>query len=167
MPNQADTNALPPFGSEDLRLPDDCAAVARAHRGPAAAYLQRLGGRVGFGSGRPWSSSTWPASGSTPGSRSAATSTRSSRRPARCWRRPAAAQSRSSSPPTPTTRPHPPSPHDRKLKLEPAADAGDLFELDPRLERRPTREDRPQALRLGLQGDEPARDAHRRWASTR
>ncbi len=33
---------------------------------------------------------------------------------------------------------HPPSPHDRKLRLELPADADRLFELDPRLQRRPT-----------------------------
>lgn len=32
----------------------------------------------------------------------------------------------------------PPSPHDRKLRLELPANAAELFELDPRLERRPT-----------------------------
>jgi nicotinamidase-related amidase len=32
----------------------------------------------------------------------------------------------------------PPSPHDRKLKMKFPADPGDLFELDARLERRPT-----------------------------
>lgn len=33
---------------------------------------------------------------------------------------------------------HPPSPHDRKLRLDLPADAGDLFGLDARLQRRPT-----------------------------
>jgi nicotinamidase-related amidase len=33
---------------------------------------------------------------------------------------------------------HPASPHDRKLKLDLPAQAADLFQLDPRLERRPT-----------------------------
>jgi nicotinamidase-related amidase len=32
----------------------------------------------------------------------------------------------------------PPSPHDRKLRLDLPADVGDLFALDPRLQRRPT-----------------------------
>jgi len=128
------------FGSEDLRLPTDL-------RGPLLAHLHALrerylrrgwGGRVGFGTrpavvvidlARFWLDPTKQI-GSNLDSVVAAT--------CRVLQTARAA----GSPIFFTTFAHDPaeptSPHDQKLKLELPVDAITLFELDPRLERRPT-----------------------------
>jgi nicotinamidase-related amidase len=128
------------FGSEDLRLPAEL-------RGPLLDHLSKLrerylrrgwGGRVGFGNrpavividlARFWLD---PAQqiGSNLDSVVAATS--------RVLHSARAAELAIFF----TTFAHdaaePPSPHDKKLALELPADAAGLFELDPRLQRRPT-----------------------------
>ena len=128
------------FGSDDLALPDDLREPLRAHlEDLRAKYLQRgWGERVGFG-----------------------------QRPAvividlaNYWLRPSvhiganldsvvqntckvlAGARQANLPIFFTSFAHdpadPPSPQNRKLKWQISDDAGDLFELDPRLERRPT-----------------------------
>jgi nicotinamidase-related amidase len=127
------------FGSEDLRLPDDLRESLRAHlEDLRTKYLQRgWGERVGFGE-----------------------------RPAvividlaNYWLRPSvhiganldsvventckvlAGARKANLPIFFTSFAHdpadPPSPQNKKLKWQISADPGDLFELDPRLERRP------------------------------
>jgi nicotinamidase-related amidase len=129
----------PHFGSDDLRLPD-------ALRGPLRAHLAELrdryhardwGGRVGFGE-RPAVvvidlTRFWLDPKQQIGSRldpvvETACQILEASRAARI-------------PIFFTTFAHDPahpfSPHDRKLRLDLSADAGDLFALDPRLKRRP------------------------------
>ena len=139
MPDAGDQRL--PFGSDDLSLPD-------ALRGPLRAHLDELreryrkrgwGGPVGFGR-RPalvvvdlalsWTDSTRPAMGSAVDSVVEATArVLSAARAAgifvvfTTWAHDPAA---------------PPSPHDAKNALHLGPGDEQLFELDPRLERRPT-----------------------------
>ena len=126
------------FGSSDLRLPDELRAPLRAHlRDLRAKYLARgWGDRVGFGQrpalvvidlARYWLDQSVHI-GSNLDSVVLAT----------C--RVLAAARDAGLPVFFTTFAHdpadPPSPQNLKLKWEIPPDAGDLFELDPRLERR-------------------------------
>src|SRR5215831_17491372 len=128
------------FGSEDLRLPDDL-------RGPLLAHLDQLreayrrrgwGGRVGFGT-RPAVvvidlARYWLDAKQQIGSRLDPVVE------ATC--RILTAARAANVPIVFTTFDHDPaepaSPHDKKLKLHLPADTGELFALDPRLQRLPT-----------------------------
>lgn len=128
------------LGSTDLRLPDDL-------RGPLLSHLQALrdrylrrgwAGRVGFGD-RPAVividlARYWLDPGQQIGSPLDAV--------VQATRRVLDAARAASVPIFFTSFAHDPaepaSPHDRKLSLRLPDDVGDLFELDPRLERRPT-----------------------------
>jgi len=130
----------PGFGADDLRLPDDIREPVLMHlRDLREKYLQRdWAGRVGFGK-RPalividmakfWLHPTMQmGSNLDPVIQS-------------CCRVLSAARA-AGIPIFFTTYAYdpanPPSPHDRKLKMRIPADSSDLFEIDPRLERRPT-----------------------------
>jgi maleamate amidohydrolase len=128
------------FGSADLRLPDDL-------RGPLLAHLDELrakyllrgwGGRVGFGArpalvvidlARFWLDTREQIGSDLDAVVTAACGVLKAARAARV-------------PVFFTTFAHdpasPPSPQNRKLRLDLPADGTDLFALDPRLERRPT-----------------------------
>jgi nicotinamidase-related amidase len=127
-------------GSEDLRLPEALRGPLQAHLDDLRQrYLQRgWGGRVGFGR-RPALvvidlARFWLDPGKQIGSSldSVVEATCSVLRAARA----------SGVPVFFTTFAHdpaqPPSPHDRKLRLELPSDAAGLFDLDPRLQRQPT-----------------------------
>lgn len=140
--SRASTNPTshPQFGSDDLRLPEELRWPLRDHlQQLAAAYARRKwGGRVGFGT-RPaivvidlakfWLDPTQQI-GSNLDSVVAAT----------C--RILAAARAAQVPIFFTTYAYdaadPPSPHDRKLSFQLPANAAELFELDPRLQRQPT-----------------------------
>ncbi len=127
-------------GSDDLRLPDEL-------RGPLVAHLDALreryrrrgwGGRVGFGD-RPAVvvidlARFWLDERQQIGSRLDAVVDATCRvlRAARAASVPVFFTTFDHDPA------HPASPHDKKLALKIAPDAGGLFELDPRLERRAT-----------------------------
>lgn len=133
-------DAKKPAGSEDLRLPDTL-------RGPLLEHLNDLreryrqrgwGGRVGFGQ-RPavvvidlacfWlDPGQQIGSGLDPVVQAACSVLQAAR----------AAQVPIFFTTFAHDACHPRTPHDQKLHLELPADAGRLFELDPRLERRPT-----------------------------
>ena len=135
-----DGDAKPKFGSNDLRLPD-------ALRGPLLAHLKDLkeayvrrswAGRVGFGT-RPAVividlAKYWLDPGQQIGSSLDAV--------VLATRRVLDAARAASVPIVFTTFAHdpaePPSPHDRKLRFQFPADAAELFELDPRLNRQST-----------------------------
>ena len=128
------------FGSNDLQLPDEIRGPLLAHiEDLRQRYLQRgWGGRVGFGS-RPALvvidlARFWLEPGQQIGS------DLNSIVVATCDV--LAAARRAGLPIFFTTFAYdpaePPSPHDRKLQFNVPADAAALFELDPRLERRPT-----------------------------
>ncbi len=128
------------FGSADLRLPDEL-------RGPLLSHLQALrerylqrgwAGRVGFGA-RPAVividlAKYWLDPGQQIGSPldEVVVATRRVLDAARAASVPIFFTSFAHDPA------EPPSPHDQKLKFQFPANAVELFELDPRLERRPT-----------------------------
>jgi maleamate amidohydrolase len=128
------------FGSDDLALPADLRAPLQAHlRSLREAYLRRgWAGRIGFGT-RPAllvidMAKFWLDPKRQIGSRL------ESVLEATCQVLAAARQAQL--PIFFTTYDydpaHPPSPHDRKLVLDLPPDAQELFQLDPRLERRPS-----------------------------
>ncbi len=128
------------FGSDDLRLPSALRAPLLAHlQELRAAYVRRhWAGRVGFGA-RPAVvvidlANYWLDPAKQIGSNLDAVVA------ATC--RVLAAARGAGVPVFFTSFAHdpaePPSPHDKKLQLKLPADPGNLFELDPRLERRPT-----------------------------
>ena len=130
----------PSFGSDDLRLPDDLRGPLRAHLDQLReAYRRRSwGGRVGFGV-RPAVlvidlARFWLDAREQIGSHLDPVVE------ATC--RILAAARAANVPIVFTTFDHDPaepaSPHDKKLKLHLPADTGELFALDPRLQRRPT-----------------------------
>jgi nicotinamidase-related amidase len=128
------------FGSSDLALPEDLGRPLRAHLARLReAYLRRnWAGRVGFGT-RPavlvidlaiyWLDPRRQIGSNLDAVVHAACQVL---RAARAARVPIFFTSYAHDPAKP------PSPHDRKLKIELPADAAGWFELDPRLERRPT-----------------------------
>ncbi|HLQ44270.1 MAG TPA: isochorismatase family protein, partial [Planctomycetaceae bacterium] len=128
------------FGSADLRLPDELRGRLRSHlQSLRERYLHRgWGGRVGFGV-RPAVividlARYWLDPGQQIGSSLDAV--------VLATRRVLDAARAASAPIFFTSFAHdpaePPSPHDRKLKFQFPANAAELFELDPRLERQPT-----------------------------
>src|SRR6266540_4018179 len=128
-----------PFGSEDLRLPDDLRGPLRAHLDQLReAYRRRgWGGRVGFGA-RPAVvvidlARYWLDAREQIGSHLDPVVE------ATC--RILTAARAANVPIVFTTFDHDPaepaSPHDKKLELRLPTDAGELFALDPRLQRRP------------------------------
>jgi maleamate amidohydrolase len=135
MSNPSDHN-----GSQDLALPAEL-------RGPVQAHLQKLreayrrrgwAGRVGFGA-RPALlvidlAAYWLDPKQRIGSHLGAVveATCQVLRAARAAQVPIFFTSFAYDPA------HPPSPHDHKLKMDVPAQASELFQLDPRLERRPT-----------------------------
>ena len=128
------------FGSDDLALPEDLRGPLRAHLSRLReSYLKRgWAGRVGFGS-RPAVvvidlAMYWLDPKRQIGSNlnSVVDATCQVLKAARAANLPIFFTSFAHDPA------HPPSPHDRKLKMEFPADPGDSFQLDPRLERRPT-----------------------------
>lgn len=130
----------PRFGSGDLALPDDLRGPLHDHlRSLRGAYLRRdWAGRVGFGV-RPAVlvidlANYWLDPKKQIGSNlnSVVEATAQVLRAARTAQLPVFFTSFAHDPA------FPPSPHDRKLKMNFPADPGGLFELDPRLERRPT-----------------------------
>jgi nicotinamidase-related amidase len=130
-----------PFGSDDLRLPDELRGPLRTHlTALRAAYQARgWGGRVGFGR-RPallvidlalW----WTRPRSSPLASSVDSVVEATCRlleAARAAEIPVFFTSYAHDPADP------PSPHDRKLQLTVKPGDEGLFELDPRLGRRPT-----------------------------
>jgi nicotinamidase-related amidase len=127
-------------GSDDLRLPDALRGPLLAHmRDLRERYLRRdWAGRVGFGRrpavvvidlARYWLD---PAHKIGSGLGAVVEATCAVLRAARAAQVPIFFTTYAHDPS------RPPSPHDRKLCLNLPADAGGLFELDPRLERRPT-----------------------------
>lgn len=128
------------FGSSDLRLPDELRGPLRSHlQTLRGRYIQRgWAGRVGFGS-RPAVividlAKYWLDPGQQIGSPldPVVLATRRVLDAARATNVPIFFTTFAHDPA------EPPSPHDRKLQFRLPADAGALFELDPRLERRPT-----------------------------
>jgi maleamate amidohydrolase len=129
-----------PIGSEDLRLPEALRAPLLAHLDELREAYRRRGwaGRVGFGV-RPAVlvidlARFWLDERQQIGSRLAPVVEAACR---------VLSAARSAGVPVFfTTYDHDPaepaSPHERKLALKLPADAGDLFDLDPRLQRRPT-----------------------------
>lgn len=128
------------FGSTDLRLPDELRGLLLTHlQSLRERYLHRgWAGRVGFGT-RPAVividlARYWLDPGQQIGSPLDAV--------VQATRRVLDAARAASVPIFFTSFAHdpaePPNPHDRKLSLRLPDDVGDLFELDPRLERRPT-----------------------------
>ena len=128
------------FGSDDLRLPADLRLPVLAHLNELRErYLRRgWGGRVGFGTrpavvvidlARFWLDPKHQIGSNLDSVVEAACRVLQAARAARL-------------PIFFTTfafdSAEPPSPHDKKLKLDLPANASELFELDPRLERRPT-----------------------------
>lgn len=128
-----------PFGSADLRLPDDLreplqAHIAQLHR----RYLDRgWGGRVGFGKrpalividlARFWTEPTTQIGSDV---ESVVQSTLSVLEAARAANIPVFFTSYALDPSDP------PSPQNKKLRLGTAAQDPAMFELDPRLQRRP------------------------------
>jgi maleamate amidohydrolase len=138
----ADTPATPlPFGADDLRLPDALRGPLRAHLAALREhYRQRgWGGRIGFGRrpalividlARAWTDASYRAVGSDVDAVVAAAG------------RLLEAARAAGIPVIFTTFAHdpaePPSPHDAKSALRPGPGDEKLFELDPRLGRRPT-----------------------------
>lgn len=129
-----------PFGSADLALPDDVRGPLLAHlRDLREAYLRRRwAGRVGFGA-RPAVvvidlAKYWLDPKNKIGSKLDVVleSTCQVLRAARAAKVPIFFTTFAFDPA------FPPSPHDQKQHLELPAQAAELFELDPRLERRPT-----------------------------
>lgn len=127
-------------GSADLRLPDELRAPLLAHlQHLKARYLERhWGGRVGFGS-RPALvvidlARYWLDPGQQIGSNldSVVEATQGVLASARAAKIPIFFTTYAYDPAEPA------SPHDRKLEFKLPPDAAPLFELDPRLERRPT-----------------------------
>jgi maleamate amidohydrolase len=128
------------FGSTDLALPEDLRGPLHAHLVKLReAYLRRgWAGRVGFGA-RPavlvidlatyWLDPKRQIGSSLDTVVDAACQVLSAARSAQV---PIFFTTFAFDPATP------PSPHDRKLKLELPPQAAELFQLDPRLERRPT-----------------------------
>jgi len=127
------------FGSDDLRLPDELREPLRAHlEDLRAKYLQRgWGERVGFGE-RPAVividlANYWLRPSVHIGANldSVVENTCQVLAAARSANLPVFFTSFAHDPADP------PSPQNRKLKWQIAAEPGDLFELDPRLQRRP------------------------------
>jgi nicotinamidase-related amidase len=127
------------FGSEDLTLPDELRLPLQAHlKKLREAYVQRgWAGRVGFGA-RPALlvidlATYWLDPHKQIGSNldAVVAATCQILQAARAAQMPIFFTTYAYDPA------HPPSPHDRKLQMQPVANA-DLFQLDPRLERRPT-----------------------------
>lgn len=130
----------PTFGSTDLRLPDEL-------RGPLHTHLEKLrqayakrdwGGRVGFGK-KPAlvvidMARFWLDSKEQIGSNLDAVldGTRRVLQAARAAKLPVFFTTYAHDPA------HPASPHDQKLRVNFPANADELFDIDPRLERRPT-----------------------------
>jgi len=128
------------FGSNDLSLPDELRGPLKAHlRNLRESYLKRgWAGRVGFGN-KPAVividlAAYWLDPKKQIGSNldSVVNATAQVLQAARKSQVPVFFTSFAHDPH------HPPSPHDKKLKLELPADANAFFQLDPRLERRPT-----------------------------
>ncbi len=130
----------PRFGSEDLSLPDELRGPLHAHlRHLREAYVRRnWAGRVGFGTrpavliidlARYWLETKQKIGSNLDAVLEAACQVL---RAARSAHVPIFFTTFAHDPA------HPPSPHDQKLKLELPARAEELFQLDPRLERRPT-----------------------------
>jgi len=129
-----------PFGSTDLTLPEELRAPLQAHlRRLREAYVRRgWAGRVGFGK-RPAVlvidlAAFWLDPTGQIGSDLVAVvnATRQVLQAARDAQVPVFFTSYAHDPS------HPPSPHDKKLKLDLPRDSTTLFQLDPRLERRPS-----------------------------
>ena len=128
------------FGSADLRLPGELREPLQAHlQALRGRYLQRgWAGRVGFGS-RPavividlakyWLDASQQIGSSLD---TVLLATRQVLDAARAASVPIFFTSFAHDPA------EPPSPHDRKLQFQFPANAAELFELDPRLERQPT-----------------------------
>lgn len=136
----SDAKSAIPFGSSDLALPNDLRGPLQAHLSALReAYLRRSwAGRCGFGA-RPAVlvidlANYWLDPKKQIGSNlnSVVEATCQVLRAARAAKVPIFFTSFAHDPA------HPPSPHDRKLKMNFPADVGDMFQLDPRLERRPT-----------------------------
>jgi maleamate amidohydrolase len=128
------------FGSKDLALPDELRGALRAHlERLREAYVQRdWAGRVGFGK-RPAVlvidlAAYWLDPAKQIGSNldSVVESTCQILKAARAAQVPVFFTSFAYDPA------HPPSPHDRKLKMEAPPEPDAFFRLDPRLERRPS-----------------------------
>ena len=128
------------FGSTDLALPDELRAPLQAHlRHLREAYVRRgWAGRVGFGK-RPAVlvidlAAYWLDPAKQIGSNldSVVNATAQVLRAARAVQVPVLFTSYAYDPA------HPASPHDDKLKMELPRDPSAFFQLDPRLERRPT-----------------------------
>ena len=135
-----DNDDKPPFGSDDLRVPADLRVPLRAHLNALRErYLRRgWGGRVGFGDqpavlvidmARFWLD---PSQQIGSNLNSVLDATCRVLKSARAARIPIFFTTFAHDPA------HPASPHDKKLQFNLPANAAELFELDPRLERRPT-----------------------------
>jgi maleamate amidohydrolase len=142
------------FGSNDLRLPDELRGPLRAHLADLwQRYRQRRwGGRVGFGS-RPAVlvidlARFWLDPGAQIGSQldSVVEATARVLAAARAVGAPVFFTTFAHDPA------HPASPHDRKLEFDFPADSGALFELDPRLERRPGEKIIPKRFASSFKG---------------
>lgn len=138
--SDTDQSSRPAFGSADLALPPDLRGLLQAHlQDLRQAYQQRgWAGRVGFGD-RPAVlvidlAAYWLDPARQIGSNldTVVESTCEVLLAARAAGVPIFFTTFAHDPA------YPPSPHDRKLKMELAADAAAFFQLDPRLQRQPT-----------------------------